>query len=65
VPSEIGKKLQELEQIVNEELVSEGAQLAHAVAEHVLTCYWSWDLSSPLEPCDPRISARDQGKNEG
>jgi hypothetical protein len=39
-----------LEELVGEQLEGEGHVLAEKVVEHVLMCFWSWDLNASLEP---------------
>jgi hypothetical protein len=39
-----------LEEVVGEQLEAEGHVLAEKVVEHVLMCFWSWDLNASLEP---------------
>jgi hypothetical protein len=37
----VGAKMLKLEEVVDSQLEAEGRALVEAVAEHVLTCFWS------------------------
>jgi hypothetical protein len=45
-----GRKISQLEEVVDSCLEEEGRALAQAVADHVLMCFWSRDPSISLEP---------------
>jgi hypothetical protein len=45
-----GRKISQLEEVVDSYLEEEGRALAQAVADHVLMCFWSRDPSISLEP---------------
>jgi hypothetical protein len=45
-----GAKMLKLEEVIGGQLEEEGRALVEAVVEHVLTCFWSWDPQSSLEP---------------
>jgi hypothetical protein len=45
----VGAKMMKLEEVVGEQLESEGHALAEIVAEHMLTCFWSRDPQVSLE----------------
>jgi hypothetical protein len=45
-----GRKISHLEEAIASRLEEEGRALAHAVADHVLMCFWSRDPSISLEP---------------
>jgi hypothetical protein len=45
-----GAKMLMLEEIISEQLEAEGHVLAEKVAEHVLTCFQSYDSNASLEP---------------
>jgi hypothetical protein len=44
-----GAKMLKLEEVIGGQLEAEGRALAEAMAEHVLTCFWSWDPQISLE----------------
>jgi hypothetical protein len=44
-----GAKMLKLEEVIGGQLEAEGYALAEAMAEHVLTCFWSWDPQISLE----------------
>jgi hypothetical protein len=45
-----GAKMLKLEEVSDDQLEVEGHALAKAVAEYVLTCFWSRDPQISLEP---------------
>ena len=49
-PDSAGDKILTLEGVIGDQLETEGRVLAEKVAEHVLTCFRSWDPSTSLEP---------------
>jgi hypothetical protein len=50
LPESTGRKISQLEEVVGSHLEEEGRTLAHAVADHMLMCFWSRDPSISLEP---------------
>jgi hypothetical protein len=46
----MGAKMLLLEEVVGEQLESEGRMLEEKVVEHVVACFRSWDLNASLEP---------------
>jgi hypothetical protein len=45
-----GAKILTLEEVIGDQLEVEGRVLAEKVAEHVLTCFRSWDPNTLLKP---------------
>jgi hypothetical protein len=50
LPDSAGAKMLKLEEVISGQLEAEGRVLAKAVAEYVLTCFWSRDPQISLEP---------------
>jgi hypothetical protein len=43
-------KMSKLEEVVGDQLESEGHVLAEMVMKHVHMCFWSWDPNTSVEP---------------
>jgi hypothetical protein len=46
----VGRKISQLEEVVDSRLEEEGHAIAQEVADHVLMCFWSHDPSISLKP---------------
>jgi hypothetical protein len=60
----MGAKMLLLEEVVGEQLESEGRMLEEKVVEHVVACFRNWDLNASLEPVvqGPIVEAEEAAK---
>jgi hypothetical protein len=62
----VGAKMLKLEEVVGGQLEADDCAMVEIVAEHVLICFWSWDLRFSLEPvAQGPIAETEEGARAG